>query len=103
MNTIIVTRHPGAVAWLRSKGFEGEVREHLDPKALTGPHRLVGVFPLLMIEELLGAGHEVLLLSLPALGRDSRGTEITPEKMDAAGAEIRRVLAVKTERISSVF
>ena len=96
MNTIIVTRHPGAIAWLRTKKIEGEVIAHLDPSKLKTPTRVIGVFPITLAEELLREGHTVDTLVLPSVSPDQRGKELSPAEMDAAGASIRRVETLRT-------
>ncbi len=88
MKTIIVTRHPGAVEWLRRKGFQGEVIQHL-AEIPTEPTRVVGVLPLVLAYQLLAAGHEVYLIEFP-VRNGPRGQELTAEEMEAAGAKLLR-------------
>jgi len=60
--TVIISRHSGAIEWLRSKGIEGEVIEHLSIKDLTGNERIYGVLPLPLIKEAMDKRCEVNIL-----------------------------------------
>lgn len=81
--TLIVTRHAGAVEWLRRRGIEGEVLEHASAEQVAG-RRVVGVLPL----ALAAAAGEVWAIDLPDLAPADRGRDLTPEEMDAAGARL---------------
>jgi CRISPR-associated protein Csx16 len=89
---LIVSRHPGAVEWLKLHGVTGEVVPHVDnPQRVVG--RVVyGVLPL----HLAALAQKVVAIDLPGLQADQRGKDLTPEEMDAAGAvmstyRVRRV------------
>jgi len=97
--TFIVSRHPGAVAWLKSRGFEGEVLSHLDPKILRKGDRVVGVLPITLVHQLIHRGVEVFSLQLPDVPRELRGQELTPELMDRFGAKVYKILALEWEEI----
>jgi len=96
---IIVSRHKGAIEWLRSKKIEGEVIEHLSTEDLTGNERIYGVLPLPLIKEAMDKGCEVNILVLPAIAFGQRGQELTPEEMDKAGAKILRVKELTLEEV----
>ena len=97
--TVIVSRHPGAIEWLRSKGIEGEVIEHLSTKDLTGNERIYGILPLPLIKEAMNKGCEVNILVLPAIAFGQRGQELSPTEMDEAGAKILKVKNLDLEEV----
>ena len=83
--SLIVTRHAGAVEWLRRQGIEGEVVAHVgDPEQVRG--RVVyGVLPFY----LASIAAEVVTIDMPGLRQDQRGQDLSPEEMDSAGATLR--------------
>lgn len=94
MDFLIVTRHPGAVAWLNYRGIYGTQVAHLDLSKVTTPTRIVGVLPIPIVAEALAMGHEVLILVLPAIASSERGYELTPAEMDMAGAKLLQVNSI---------
>lgn len=83
MQYLIVTRHPGAVEWLRNLGIEGETVAHVETLPET-PHIIVGVLPLHLAVSALQEGHRVVVIQFT--GPPPRGGEYTAAEMDAAGA-----------------
>lgn len=97
MTTYLVSRHPGAVQWIRSRGVEVDaVVSHLDPAQIVPGDRVVGNLPVHLAAVLCERGACYIHLSLevpPAL----RGMELDTALMEAAGArleffEVRRLL-----------
>ena len=90
--TVIVTRHTGAIEWLRRRGIEGNVITHATPDDVTGAV-VVGALPL----NLAALAAEVVTIDMN-LPPELRGVDLTPEQMDACGATLRRyrVEAVKS-------
>ncbi|MHC1624881.1 MAG: CRISPR-associated protein Csx16 [Methermicoccaceae archaeon] len=99
MKRILVSRHPGAVAWLKSKGFEGEVVAHLTPEMVGEGDVVVGVLPVHLVAELKERGARVIILVLPQVPPEKRGAELSPEEMDRFGA---RLLEVEELRLKEV-
>lgn len=91
----IVTRHEGAVEWLRSKGYEGSVITHLEREQITGENIYIGVLPIPMVKTILDAGSRFLLLVLPDVAFSQRGMSMTPEEMDLAGAHLVEVTKIE--------
>lgn len=91
----IVTRHTGAVAWLRAKGFDGEVVPHLSTDAIQPGNSYIGVLPIPMIKQILDAGSRFFLLMLPEVTAAQRERELSPPEMDAAGARLVEVKAIE--------
>lgn len=81
--TVIVSRHAGAVEWLRQRGFEGKVIAQATRNDVVGCV-VVGVVPLW----LAAAAAEVWVIDMPDLKEEQRGKDLTPAEMDAAGASI---------------
>lgn len=90
----IVTRHEGAVLWLRSKGYAGTVVPHLERGQIEGGNLYIGVLPIPMVKAVLDAGSRFLLLVLPGVAFSERGTSMTPEEMDLAGAHLIEVKGI---------
>ena len=82
--TVIVSRHAGAIEWLRRQGIAGTVIEQAIPEDVRG-RVVIGNLPMHLAAE----AHQVGSIDLPGLAREQRGRDLTPEEMDAAGACIR--------------
>ena len=81
---LIITRHRGAVEWLRRAGITGAVLEHATPADVTGQD-VVGVLPL----HLAALAASMAVIDLPQLLLEQRGKDLSAEEMDAAGATLR--------------
>jgi len=82
--TVIVSRHAGAVAWLAAQGITGTVIEQATADDVRGKV-VVGNLPL----DLAAEAHQVGSIDLPGLLREQRGRDLTPAEMNAAGATLR--------------
>lgn len=85
MDTIIITRHVGAVKWLAERGITGTVLAQATADDVRGKI-VIGALPLHLAAE---AG-EVWAIDLPGLMAEQRGKDLSPAEMDAAGATISR-------------
>ena len=98
---IIISRHPGAIKWLKEKLEEDcEVKEHFtseDISELTGGDKVYGILPIPLVSEVLKKGADFYLISLPVVAFSERGNELTPEGMEKAGAKIMRVKTLTLE------
>jgi len=97
--TYIVSRHKGAVEWLQRKGFQGEVIQHLNPSQLKSGDTVVGVLPITLIKQLIDMTVAVYSLQLPAVPRELRGQELTPEMMEQYGAKVFKILKLEWEEV----
>ncbi|MBK9496385.1 MAG: CRISPR-associated protein Csx16 [Xanthomonadales bacterium] len=90
MTTWLVTRHPGALAWLQSQGFR-EVRHvpHLDPKLVKPDDAVVGTLPLHLAAEVCGKGARFLGLSID-VPAELRGRELTSDELVQLGARLEQ-------------
>lgn len=91
----IVTRHTGAVAWLRAKGFDGDIVSHLSGDTIRPGNIYIGVLPVPMIKQILDSGSRFFLLILPEVTAAQRDRELTPPEMDAAGARLVEVKGIE--------
>lgn len=86
--TWLVTRHPGALAWVREQGlaFDRHV-SHLDECALVAGDRVIGTLPVPLAADVIARGIQYwhLTLDLPST---ARGCELTAEQMRAFGARV---------------
>ena len=83
MDVLIVTRHTGAVEWLRRQGVNGDVLAHVTADDVRG-RVVIGALPLHLAAEAARVG----AIDMPNLPPDQRGQDLTAEEMDAAGASI---------------
>jgi len=90
----LVTRHNGAIEWLRTKGYDGVVEPHLERDQIIAGNLYIGVLPIPMVKEILDAGSRFFLLVLPDLAFGQRGQDMTPEQMDRAGAHLLEVQSI---------
>lgn len=83
----LVSRHPGAQAWLRRRGLEGEWRAHLGPGEAGPGDCVIGTLPLHRVLELgrVGARYLHLEVEVPA---HLRGQELDADQLDALGARL---------------
>ena len=96
----IITRHAGAIDWLRANGFAGEVVSHLAEDTISPGTIYIGVLPIPMIQRILEAGSRFFLLVMPEISLAQRDREMTPAEMTAAGAklvEVKRIEMVPVE------
>lgn len=90
--TVIVTRHTGAVEWLARRGIGGPVLDHAAPADVRGKI-VVGVVPLY----LAALAREVWVIDLPHLPPGWRGRDLTADEMDQAGARLTRYRVTRTD------
>ena len=82
---IIVTRHKGAVEWLRRQGIVGDVLTHVTDPAQIAGQRVIGALPLHLAAHAAAVGS----IDMPGLRPDQRGVDLSADEMTAAGAVIR--------------
>lgn len=80
---VIVTRHTGAIEWLRRHGIAGEVLDHVGSVDVNNK-RVIGALPLHLAARALS----VTTIDMPGLTPEQRGKDLSPEEMDAAGARL---------------
>jgi len=99
VKTKIVSRHAGTIAWLASKGVQGEVIAQASPEDFKPGDVIYGVLPVPLIAEALQRGARVILTVLPAVALGERGKELTPAEMDRAGAKLLEVIGLQLKEV----
>lgn len=92
MTTYLISRHGGALEWLRRQGIEPDcVLTHLDGQAVTPGDLVIGTLPLHLACRVCeqGAAYWHLSLDVPTTWR---GTELSAEQMEACRARLERFL-----------
>jgi putative CRISPR-associated protein (TIGR02620 family) len=104
MTLTLLSRHPGAIAWARSRlqelglGGEPQVRSHLNDDELDAGDVVCGVLPLGLAAKLSARGVRVLAIDV-ALPEELRGVELSDGQLRELGAQLveYRVQAHKLE------
>lgn len=101
---IIVSRHAGAIRWLKEKKSleNSEIAEHFsaeDIQILAKGDKVYGTLPMPMVAEVLEQEAEFFLIVLPGVAFSQRGNELTPDEMEKAGAKLLRVNAIELEDV----
>ena len=101
---IIVSRHVGAIRWLKEKKDleNSEVAEHFsaeDIRDLTRGDKVYGTLPMPMVAEVLEREAEFFLIVLPGVAFSQRGNELSPDEMEKAGAKLLRVNAIELKEV----
>lgn len=87
--TLVVTRHAGAVEWLKAKGFsECEVIAHFAPIMVQSGDVVVGILPLNLVAEVNAKGGRFFALDMN-VPSELRGVEMTAQLMDELGARLQ--------------
>lgn len=84
----LVSRHPGALEWLRARGIEAErTVDHLDPETPEPGDVVIGTLPLHIAARLSerGVRFQFLALDLPP---ELRGRELSLEEMNTCNARL---------------
>jgi len=90
--TWLVTRHRGAIEWMRRCGIRFDTHEtHLDAKKVRQGDTVIGTLPVHIAAEVCARGARYLHLSLN-LPASWRGKELTVSNMTAAGAMVSEYL-----------
>lgn len=79
---LIVSRHAGAIEWLRKHGIEGEVVSHATEENVRG-REVYGVLPL----HLAALASRVYCIDMQ-LAPEDRGRDLSAEEMEARGAHL---------------
>lgn len=99
MNTLIVTRHPGAINFLQRKGFSGDVVDHFEPSMAQSGMTVIGVLPVHLIAQVLESGCRYIQIILPQLPPEMRGKELTPSEMEEYGGKLVEVTNISLREI----
>lgn len=89
--TVIVSRHQGAIAFVKSKGFNGRTVEQFSPGMAETGMLVIGILPVHLISTVLQRGARFIQIQLPEVPKEMRGQELTPEQMVQYGAKLVEV------------
>jgi CRISPR-associated protein Csx16 len=90
VTTYLITRHAGAVEWVRRQGIDFKELSHLDDATPIEPDdRVIGPLPLSRIADVVAAGarYEAIEMDLP---EGARGSELSADQMTRYGARLVR-------------
>lgn len=98
MRYLIVTRHTGAIEWLRRRGITGDVVTHATADQVRGRH-VVGVLPIF----LAAYAASVTSIDVPNMPDNARGRELSADEMDAFGARLSRYVVREMGVVASAI
>jgi CRISPR-associated protein Csx16 len=84
----IVSRHAGAVQWIKAQGWNGKQIDHLDIDYIQAGDTVMGTLPANLAAEVCAKEAHYIHLSL-RIPLELRGVELTPEQMMIYGADLR--------------
>lgn len=92
-----VSRHPGAIEWARRHawGVRLQFVRHLDVESVCCGDTIIGTLPIHYVAEICARGAHYLHVTF-ALSETQRGTELTADELDAAGARLVAYHATET-------
>lgn len=96
---LIITRHRGAVDWLRTRGITGTVIEHATGKEGRSGDKVYGILPADYMDKFLRRGLPVYFIALPDIPLDKRKGDLSEAEMNEAGACLFRVRSIELEPV----
>ena len=89
MRTFIVTRHGGAVDWIRNRLHTGvlHVLSHVDAQVFRAGDRVCGVLPLALAARICASGAHAHVISYD-VPESLRGHELSAATLDSLGAKL---------------
>lgn len=99
MTTWFISRHPGAVEWVRRRGLAvDQYVAHLDPAQIQPGDTVIGSLPVNLAAGICERGARYLHLSLE-LPAHLRGQELTADQLEKLCAEVREYRIENTTRL----
>ncbi|MCH9741868.1 MAG: CRISPR-associated protein Csx16 [Proteobacteria bacterium] len=101
MTTLLISRHPSAIAWVKSKMPVDAVLTHLtddDLATLTPAHTVIGTLPIHLAAAVCEKGATFVYLSLDT-PPELRGQELTIKQMDKLGARLEGYAITKLSNL----
>jgi len=83
----LVSRHAGALEWLRRRGVRGQVVRHLDPRRVRAGDVVVGVLPVALAAQVCARGGRFIALEVE-VPEEWRGRELSAEELERLGARL---------------
>lgn len=97
MTTLLISRHPSSIAWVKNKVTVDKVLTHLtadDIAQLTPEQTVIGTLPIHLAAAVCEKGATFVYLSLDT-PPELRGAELSVEQMDALGARLESYRVIK--------
>lgn len=90
MTTWFISRHPGALQWMRKEGhhFDRHV-PHLDIEQVQAGDTVIGTLPITLIAQVCTRNAQYWHLSFP-MPPTARGSELSAAELNALGAKLER-------------
>lgn len=89
----LVTRHPGALDWLREQGYgDAQHISHLEPLEIEPGDTVIGTLPVNLVADLCARGAEYLHLRLD-LPEHLRGRDLSADELTQLGARLEGYIA----------
>lgn len=93
MTTWLVSRHPGAFAWLARRGYSvGRRVAHLDPERVRSGDVVIGTLPVPLVAAIVARGARYYHLTVPVPAQ-LRGRELSAADLERLGARLERYVA----------
>lgn len=93
MTRWVVTRHPGAMEWLRRRGFtNAHYVSHFDPGDVAAGDEVIGTLPVPLVAAVIERGACYYHLDVP-LSAPMRGKELSADELERLGARLERYRA----------
>jgi CRISPR-associated protein Csx16 len=97
MTSWFVSRHPGAIAWVKRRALPVDrFVPHLNPAEVRSGDRVYGTLPLELAAEVCQRGARFFALRLTVAERQ-RGTDLTAEELEALEADFQEYRVLKVE------
>lgn len=89
MTRWVVSRHPGAIAWLQRHLdlTHARIVDHFDPDWLAAGDRVIGTLPIQLVAAICERGGTYHHLAVP-MTRALRGQELDADTLEALGATL---------------
>lgn len=88
MTTLFVSRHQGAIEWIKQQPIHIDYFiEHLDTELVQSGDTVIGTLPIHLAAEVCRKKAKFYFLSIN-VARDQRGTELTAEQLSSQGCTI---------------
>ena len=103
MTTFVVTRHSGALDWLRRFGIsEARVVDQLDLEAVKAGDEVVGTLPVHLAALVVSRGARYWHLSME-LSRDARGKELSADAIESFNARLEQFTVERVDSTPDFF
>lgn len=103
MTTYFVSRHPGAIAWVKQQDFAlDQLLTHLDASLIEAGDRVIGTLPIHLAARVCESGGRYFHLSLD-LSAEKRGQELSIDELREYGAVVEEFLVRKSPPNSALI